>query len=334
MFFYSEDWKKTEILDVFDEFVYRKNYECPDGIVITRYEGDETRLIIPDSIDGKPVVGIGADAFCEADLTEVYLPEGVWRIGADAFAGQEKLISVHLPDSLRYIDSFAFDDCLLLEHINFPENLKKIGRAAFFGCPLKTVVLPDGLTVLGAWAFRDCKQLQYLRIPSGIKAFVDMESGDGDPVLEEMDLGRLESDFTGGLTVETFRFCSSLENIDFDYPVDIELAEGKRPLSRSALCQMFGDTPWLKKALDDYARGRFCGTVNYFPCLVEELFEITETADTIMLIGMKRKIDLNYFGCTVPKEFSGKRVFADESVFDLKETEHGYWRIEFKNKIQ
>ena len=326
MYTYTENWNKSEILDVFDAFVYRKNFACPDGIVITRYEGDETRLSIPGEIDGKPVVGIGREVFSGAQLTEVFIPEGVRRIGADAFS-EQKLVSVHLPESLEYIDAGAFSDCPLSEHIDFPKKLKKIGRGAFSGCSLKEALLPDGLTVLGPGAFRECAKLRRLRLPDGIESFADTEAENGDPFLEESDFGALESDFTGAYMVETFRLCSSLEQIIFDYPADMERTEGKRPLSRAAMCQMFGETPWLQKALEEYRATKLCAEFNAIPCPAHELFELRETPEAIILTGMKRRLNLDYYGCTIPKEFSGKRIMADNTVFSLEEHTDGSFLI-------
>ena len=34
-----------------------------DGAVITEYRGDDPHVVVPDVIDNKPVVGIGAYAF-------------------------------------------------------------------------------------------------------------------------------------------------------------------------------------------------------------------------------------------------------------------------------
>ncbi len=85
------------------------------------------------------------------------------------------------------------------------------------------------------------------------------------------------------------------------------------------MCQMFGETPWLEKALEEYRTGKLSAEFNGFPCPAQELFELRETSEAILLTGMKRSLKPDYYGCTIPKEFSGKRVMADNTVFSLEE---------------
>ena len=58
-----------------EDFTYR---EVDSGIEIQGYNGFEVgTLIIPESIRGKPVVGIGEKAFQNLGLTEVVIPDSV-----------------------------------------------------------------------------------------------------------------------------------------------------------------------------------------------------------------------------------------------------------------
>ena len=71
--------------------------------------------VIPNFIEGYPVTAIGASAFTEDDkdengviLREVVIPDGVTRIGKEAFYGCLALETVTLPDSIVYISKAAF----------------------------------------------------------------------------------------------------------------------------------------------------------------------------------------------------------------------------------
>jgi hypothetical protein len=63
-----------------------------DGVVIVKYMGKATDVVIPTAIDGMPVVEIGGYAFeSNKSLKTVTIPEGVTSIGDDAFFGLRNL---------------------------------------------------------------------------------------------------------------------------------------------------------------------------------------------------------------------------------------------------
>lgn len=71
---------------------------------ITGCEGDPAELFIPAQVDGHPVTAIGAKAFAGLEkLTAVTFPEGIIRIGEDAFRRCFALGNVSLPATLREI---------------------------------------------------------------------------------------------------------------------------------------------------------------------------------------------------------------------------------------
>jgi len=77
-------------------------YEAKDGeITITGYTGKDLEVVIPDTIDNRPVKYIGNNAFEGYDMTSVYVPEGV-----------------------EMIHKYAFEDCNMLENIFLPTTLK------------------------------------------------------------------------------------------------------------------------------------------------------------------------------------------------------------------
>ena len=74
------------------------------------------------------VTRIGADAFSDSDhLTEVILPEGLVTIGNRAFFACDELMNVILPEGLTTIDANAFNLCLKIETFVIPSTVTYIG---------------------------------------------------------------------------------------------------------------------------------------------------------------------------------------------------------------
>lgn len=69
--------------------------------------------------------------FCESGITQIEIPEGVKKIGIDAFAGCTMLKSITFPDSVTEIGTFAFCECTKINGINISKNVEKIDDFAF-----------------------------------------------------------------------------------------------------------------------------------------------------------------------------------------------------------
>lgn len=67
-------------------------------------------------------------------LQRIDIPEGVERIGRDAFAGCTHLESISLPKSLRHIDRGVFWECRNLDNVVLPEKLESIGDFCLWFC--------------------------------------------------------------------------------------------------------------------------------------------------------------------------------------------------------
>jgi len=179
------------------------------GVVITEYKGKATSVRIPATIQGLPVKEIGKRAFYGSSgslnekITSVTIPEGVTKIGEEAFWGCESLRAVSLPDTLISIGERAFNSCWALDSINLPAGLKEIGglafrttgltsiswptglttipSSAFSNTKLRNVTIPEGVTKIGETAFEDCENLASVTLPStirilGCRAFADCSS--------------------------------------------------------------------------------------------------------------------------------------------------------------
>ena len=108
-------------------------------VTITKYNGLDSVLNLPEAITGYSVT----------------------RIESSAFENNTVLTSVDIPASVYYIGSYAFSNCSLLETVTFHENngfmpgtndrfSLSIGDYAFYGCTSLTgLALPDSVTELG-----------------------------------------------------------------------------------------------------------------------------------------------------------------------------------------
>lgn len=178
-----------------------------DGTVeITSYGGADTEIVIPDTLDGKPVTAIGERAFYYSlSLTSVTIPDSVTHISQKAFSCCFQLTSITLPSGLTAIESGTFDLCKSLTTIDIPDSVAAIADDAFIGCKAlqsftlspnhpyffladgalcrtvdntllfypnarenRTYRILDGIAAISAYAFYDCDLLESVVIPDSI----------------------------------------------------------------------------------------------------------------------------------------------------------------------
>ena len=66
------------------------------------------------------------------------IPEGVEKIGGEAFSGWSKLEKLVLPSTVKEIGQWAFRDCTRLNEIVVPKGVKaQVHSAAFTDSPLQ-----------------------------------------------------------------------------------------------------------------------------------------------------------------------------------------------------
>ena len=131
------------------------------GIMLTGYTGQDTKLVIPDTLDGKKVTEIGDGCFSGNPWPErVYVPEGVVKIGDFGFECCSHMEKIYLPDSLREVGNGAFSGCGVLKLADFSDGVTSIGDGAFMACRNMTQIsLPADLQQLGKFAFAFCNDL-------------------------------------------------------------------------------------------------------------------------------------------------------------------------------
>ena len=106
---------------------------------------------------------------CE-NLRIVRLPDGLKKIGFQAFSECTSLEYINFPISLEDIGSNSFTYCEKLRDPQFPDGLVHIGHNAFSFCnSLEEIFLPDSLQEIESYAFSDCKSLRKVRFPANDK---------------------------------------------------------------------------------------------------------------------------------------------------------------------
>jgi hypothetical protein len=126
----SEDSRKFCYNDLKDY----KDGDYDEGIIITGYLGNDTDLVIPETIDGKKVMTFGYAAFHGVDsLKSVVLPS-IKDITSSSFSCCHNLESVTIPDTVVEIKYDAFVNCEKLKTIYIPESVDEIGGMSLGYC--------------------------------------------------------------------------------------------------------------------------------------------------------------------------------------------------------
>lgn len=174
------------------------------GVTVTGYSGGEVVVVIPDTIEDRPVVAIAEGAFADrSTLRALSLPDSVEVIGIGALEGCDHLATLQtpvftctaapyfgalfgattyeinaarVPDSLttlivtkgETVPAYAFYDCHELEVVALPATVTEIGDFAFYGCKtLRYMPLEHtALTSIGQMALANCAALLSLSVPA------------------------------------------------------------------------------------------------------------------------------------------------------------------------
>ncbi len=157
-----------EVVEITPEEKYWQYEEVNGGVSIIGYDDKEEtkdydyynndqpfyKLIIPDTLGGKPVVQL-ADQFTGVEwntgrqFSEVQIPDTVTTMGY-VFNGNNSFCFVYLQD------------------VTLSTNLKEL-CGSFYMCPnLKSIELPDGLEKIGTYTFADCTSLTSMNIPATV----------------------------------------------------------------------------------------------------------------------------------------------------------------------
>ena len=120
------------------------------------------------------LVEIGAHTFHnQYYITGVTIPEGLLRIGDDAFAGCPAMKdTLVIPRSLREIGADAFTDCSGIPAVHWLAdscNVSNEAKQCFYRClTMRKVDIGPGVTVAPSWTFNNIRVLESVHIADGV----------------------------------------------------------------------------------------------------------------------------------------------------------------------
>lgn len=196
---------------------------------ITDYLGQDTEIVVPETLEGCTVVGLGSGAFALLDtVTSITLPETLKTLSDSCFYGTTALETIEVaegntafqvqdgvllsadgrdlylyppamegtsytvPDGVLEIWSSSFSNTALTE-VTFPDGLLYIDEWAFGWTPLGSLELPDSLLEIGQYAFAYCTDLTEVTFPDSLE-LIEAAAFAGDSALEQVtfsDAGHL-----------------------------------------------------------------------------------------------------------------------------------------------
>ena len=110
-----------------------------------------SNIVMPDTFEGKPIVGIRSSAFETADVESINFPSTLVWIEQGAFR-DKSLQDVTLPVGFKYIerDSFRNNN---IESLSLPDSLEYIQQDGFRDNNIETVTLPNSVYLVNSRAF-------------------------------------------------------------------------------------------------------------------------------------------------------------------------------------
>ena len=213
--------EKQESIDILSEDVLtygQLKYTVSDGqVTIVGCDENLKDVLIPEEIDGMPVIKIGAKAFYCSNIEKIEIPRNVTDIEKYAFQGCIFLSDIKLLGMITNIGQNAFDTCSSLTEIKLPDSVTNIDENAFYNCSnLKTINIPDGVISIKACTFDRCSSLTYIEIPESVteigpNAFCDCEC------LSEIKIPKAVK----SIGISAFQDCSSLTYIEIPQNVNM-----------------------------------------------------------------------------------------------------------------
>ena len=249
---------------------YDYSYEIlNDGTLrLYQYEGTDTNIVVPDTIDGRKVTVLGNSTFqyCTqaSDIESVTLPDSLTTIEKNAFYNCEKLKSVTIPQNVSSIGLAAFVEGLsessLTEIKVDPENpyFSEKDGVVFSKDGTKLIVfpsgrsgdyqIPDGTVSVGDYAFYYCVNVSSITVPGSVRSLGEGAFGNCSSLTKTVLNEGLEE-------IGEYAFQSSSGIRDIIIPASVK-SVGKNGLCLSSGCRirvLSTDTVWADDAFRDSA---------------------------------------------------------------------------------
>ena len=131
------------------------DFECVNngsgGLILVGYIGSDDIVVMPESINGKPIVEINQRVFAQKPIRGIKLADSVETIGYISFAFCPNLEVVICGSGLKTIGKYAFQTCASLREVELNDGLEHILECAFSGSmSLKSLVIPSSVITMEA----------------------------------------------------------------------------------------------------------------------------------------------------------------------------------------
>lgn len=135
-------------------------------------------VVIPSSVvdnsQSYTVTSIKNDAFLNAGITSVVIPNTVVTIGNYAFSNCASLLSVIMGNSVTTLGEGAFLKCALLSSVIIPDTVTTIEKDTFAECTnLISISIGNMVVSIGKGAFFKCENLSSVVIPDSVITISD-----------------------------------------------------------------------------------------------------------------------------------------------------------------
>lgn len=201
------DWAETNItIDGFTlAYQFSDTGTSASGYVIETYDRPENAvgLQFPEGYKNIPLVEIPRDfaslfldnTVCES-VTSLTIPDGVERIGSNAFQGFNNLQSLRIGKNVKYIGSYAFNTSYNLANITFGGSIEYMGinalsntawyeaqadgavyvdktLVAYKGSVPSSVTVREGTVGISDYAFNNERNLTQIYLPDSVEVIGD-----------------------------------------------------------------------------------------------------------------------------------------------------------------
>jgi hypothetical protein len=172
-----------------------QEFECGDftytlennEATVVRYNGTETNVEFPSTVNGYPVTALGDNVYGFYD---------------------NKFVSITIPEGVKYINKVTFSSSKDLISVSLPNSLQTIGAAAFNSCDqLTSIVIPAGITNISSGALNSCKKLKSIQVADGNEAYLSI-----DGVLFDKS-GKMLHTYPAGKTEKSYNVPSGTTSI-------------------------------------------------------------------------------------------------------------------------
>ena len=170
-------------------------YQCGDysytvtyGAHITACNSEEENIVVPQELNGVPVVSIQREAFSfmsTPNMKAITLPEGVHHLRYMGIYAISRLEEINAPSTLAWSrdEWIPFLGCDGVSHVNIAEGNPYIQNvdeviysrdgAVVLWCPVSfaadTYVVAEGTKIIGAEAFRGCRNIRKIVLPETVE---------------------------------------------------------------------------------------------------------------------------------------------------------------------